>query len=152
MGNGYLVLKALHLIGIISWMAGLLYLFRLYVYHRNETVKAVQARFCLMERRLWLAITVPAAWASTLTGLAMLVLRGCELLAQGWFVTKLVLVVMLVVVHGMAGTLREQFIQPPYPFSSRFLRILNEVPTLLMVGIVFLVVLQPGWWVWTCNF
>ncbi len=147
---GYLILKAIHVIGIISWMAGLLYLFRLYVYHRDERNKEVKERFCVMEYRLWMTITVPAAWVSAATGLLMVAWRGCALLAQGWFTAKLVLVVLMLVVHGVAGGLRRRFIQAPYPFSSRFLRILNEAPTLLMVGIVFLVILQPQWWLWSC--
>ncbi len=71
------LLKAVHIMAVISWMAGLLYLYRLYVYHRAETEAVVMARFRVMERRLWLAITVPAAWLAVLTGLGMLALIPC---------------------------------------------------------------------------
>jgi protoporphyrinogen IX oxidase len=148
MGTGYLLLKALHIVAVISWMAGLLYLFRLYVYHRAESEVVVQARFRMMERRLWLAITVPAAWIAILSGLSMLSLTGCALVDQRWMSAKLVLVAALIGVHLLAGRYRRAFLMPDFPLSERAFRFLNEVPTLLMVGIVLLIVLRPDWGQW----
>jgi putative membrane protein len=138
--------KSIHIMAVISWMAGLLYLFRLYVYHRAETATVVMERFRVMERRLWLAITVPAAWVAAITGGAMIVLLPCHYLSQGWFLAKLAAVVVLVGVHLYAGVLRRGFLEPPFPLSERAFRVLNEVPTLLMIAIVLLVEFQPAWW------
>jgi putative membrane protein len=140
-----LLLKSLHILAVISWMAGLLYLFRLYVYHRAESETVVQTRFRLMERRLWYAITVPAAWVAALSGAEMIHLYGCAYATQGWLLAKLGLAVLLVGVHLLAGRYRKAFLEPPFPLTERAFRVLNEVPTLLMIGIVLLVVLQPYW-------
>ena len=143
-----LLLKSLHIIAVISWMAGLLYLFRLYVYHRGESEAVVMERFRVMERRLWLAITVPAAWVTALTGLAMIAMLPCVYLPQGWLTLKLLLVAGLLAVHFLAGRQRKQFLEPPFPLHERAFRFLNEAPTLLMIAIVLLVEFQPAWWRW----
>ena len=143
-----LLLKTLHILGVITWMAGLLYLLRLYVYHRAETEEVVMARFRVMERRLWLAITVPAAWIAVLAGLGMIALLPCHYLPQGWMTLKLLLVAALLAVHFLAGRTRKRFFEPPFPLSEKAFRFLNEVPTLLMIGIVVLVVFQPELWKW----
>ena len=143
-----LLLKSLHIMGVISWMAGLLYLYRLYVYHRMETEQVVTDRFEVMERRLWRGITVPAAWISSLTGLGMIALQPCFYLPQGWLTLKLLLVVALLVSHFQAGYYRRRFLTQPFPRTHVAFRVLNEVPTLLMIGIVLLVVFQPQWWTW----
>jgi len=143
-----LLLKSLHIVAVIAWMAGLLYLYRLFVYHRVETEAVVMERFRVMERRLWFAITVPAAWLAALTGLGMIASLPCYYLPQGWLTLKLSLVVALLIVHFLAGRYRRAFLEPPFPLTERAFRILNEVPTLLMIGIVFLVEYQPGWWHW----
>lgn len=143
-----LSLKSLHIMAVISWMAGLLYLFRLYVYHSAEAEPVVMERFRVMERRLWLAITVPAAWLAALTGLGMIALLPCLYLPQGWMSLKLLLVAGLLVVHFMAGRYRKAFLEPPFPLSEKAFRFLNEAPTLLMILIVLLVEFQPAWWRW----
>ncbi len=148
MGSWYLLLKSVHIMAVISWMAGLLYLFRLYVYHRAESEAVVQARFRVMERRLWFAITVPAAWVAGLTGLGIMALVGCAVAGQLWLAVKLALVVALLAVHLLAGRWRRAFLEPPLPLSERAFRILNEVPTLLMIGIVLLAVFKPAWGWW----
>ncbi len=148
MSNWLLLFKSIHIIGVIAWMAGLLYLYRLYVYHRSETEPAVMERFRVMERRLWLAITVPAAWVAVLAGLAMLFASPCAYLPQGWMTLKLVLVVWLLAVHFMAGEYRKEFLEEPFPLSEKAFRVLNEVPTVLMIAIVLLVVFRPYWWLW----
>ncbi len=144
----YLLLKSLHVLAVISWMAGLLYLIRLYVYHRAETEAVTMQRFQVMERRLWLGITVPAAWTAAITGAGMIALLPCALLPQGWLTLKLLLVLLLVGVHLQAGRYRRAFLQPPFPLSERAFRVLNEVPTVLMIGIVLLVEFKPAWWYW----
>jgi len=145
----YLTLKSLHIIAVISWMAGLLYLYRLFVYHRPERSSDVMARFRVMERRLWRAITVPAAWLAGLTGAGMLWLIPCSMLSQGWMTLKLLLVAGLLVAHFLAGHYRKRFLKRPFPLTEVSFRVLNEVPTLLMIGIVFLVEFQPAWWQWS---
>lgn len=144
----FLLLKSLHIVAVIAWMAGLLYLYRLYVYHRTETEAVVLARFEVMERRLWRAITVPAAWAAVLAGLGIVALQPCVYLPSGWFQLKLLLVAALLTVHFGAGRYRKAFLKPPFPLTGRAFRVLNEVPTLLMIGIVLLVVFRPDWWFW----
>lgn len=144
----YLLLKSLHIMAVISWMAGLLYLFRLFVYHRAEAEAVVMARFRVMERRLWYAITVPAAWMAVLTGAGILALQPCSFLPSGWMQLKLLLVLGMLHIHFKAGRYRKGFLEPPFPLTERAFRFLNEVPTLLMIGIVLLVVFRPGWWFW----
>ena len=143
-----LALKSLHIIAVISWMAGLLYLYRLYVYHRAESEAVVRSRLRVMERRLWLAITVPAAWLASLSGLGLIALLPCFYLPQGWLSVKLLLVALLLVVHLLAGRYRKAFLEPPFPLSEKAFRFLNEAPTLLMIAIVLLVEFQPAWWRW----
>lgn len=143
-----LLLKSLHIVAVIAWMAGLLYLYRLFVYHRVETEAVVMDRFRTMEQRLWFAITVPAAWVAALTGLGMVASLPCHYLPQGWLTLKLLLAAGLLIVHVLAGRYRRAFLEPPFPLTERAFRILNEVPTLLMIGIVFLVEYQPDWWHW----
>lgn len=134
--------KAFHIVAVISWMAGLLYLFRLYIYHNDETEAVVRQRFEVMERRLLHAITNPAAVATLVTGLAVIYLNP-DLLHAGWFRWKLVLVGCLFGVHGSAARMRKTLLAANHPYKGVFLRLLNEVPTLLMIGIVLLAVLKP---------
>jgi len=139
-------LKALHVMAIISWMAGLLYIFRLYVYHAMETESVVMDRFQVMERRLWKAITVPAAWVSALTGFGMIGLAYDHFIAQPWLHVKLILVFALFGVHFYAGHLRKRLLETPHAYSHKFFRVMNEIPTLLMIGIVILVIVKPSLW------
>jgi putative membrane protein len=137
-----LSLKALHIVAVMSWMAGLLYLPRLFVYHcaaapgsdLSETLK-------VMERRLFRAIMTPAMIAAWVLGLAMAWRSGW--FAAGWFYAKLVLVVALSGCHDYFGRALKDFATDRNTKPARFYRIVNEVPTLLMIGIVFLVVLKP---------
>ena len=149
MDNVFLALKTLHIVSVIAWMAGLLYIYRLFVYHALEKEAVVWERFQVMERRLWRAITIPAAWSATLAGLSMIALQPCHFLSQGWFTLKLVLVVGLWGVHLAAGRYRVALQQNPAAYPARTFRVLNEVPTLLMILIVALVVFQPPWWTWS---
>ncbi|MGA1020855.1 MAG: protoporphyrinogen oxidase HemJ [Candidatus Puniceispirillales bacterium] len=139
----YLWIKALHILAIISWMAGLLYLPRLYVYHAMvEKGSARDMTFQLMERRLLKAIMNPAMIASFLFGFWMVLLNP-DLLSQGWFHVKLALVFLLAGVHGKFSVMRKAFAEGRASHSDRYYRIWNEAPTVLMIVIVIMVVVQP---------
>jgi putative membrane protein len=138
----YLWLKALHIIAIIAWMAGMLYLPRLFVYHCEAAVGSVQSEtFKVMERRLLRAIINPAMVASWVLGL-WLAWSG-NFLSAPWLYGKLVLVLAMSAVHGMLARWTKDFAADRNRHSQRFFRIMNEVPTLLMIGIVILVVVKP---------
>jgi putative membrane protein len=138
----YLWLKALHIIAIIAWMAGMLYLPRLFVYHCEAAVGSVQSEtFKVMERRLLRAIINPAMIASWVLGL-WLAWSG-NFLSAPWLHGKLVLVLAMSAVHGMLARWTKDFGADRNRHSQRFFRIMNEVPTLLMIGIVILVVVKP---------
>lgn len=135
--------KALHVISVISWMAGLLYLPRLFVYHCEVPTGSAQSElFKVMERRLLRAIMTPAMIASFVFGIWMLILTP-EWLKQGWMHGKLVLVLALAASHMAMARYRREFAEDRNSHNQRFFRILNEAPTLLMVGIVILVIVKP---------
>jgi putative membrane protein len=135
-------LKALHVVAIISWMAGMLYLPRLFVYHSEAKTGSVQSEtFKVMERRLLRAIMNPAMAVAWVTGLWLAWNAGY--FHDGWLHGKLLLVVLLSGVHGMLSRHRRDFAADRNRHSQKFYRIINEVPTLLMVGIVILVIVKP---------
>jgi TIGR00701 family protein len=141
-GEGYLWLKALHVIAIISWMAGLLYLPRLFVYHCEvEPGSAASETFKVMERRLLKAIMHPAMALSWAVGLYLAVSGG--LFLEGWFHVKLTLVVLMTVSHFMMMKWKNDFAADRNVRPQRFFRVVNEVPTLLMIAIVVLAVVKP---------
>jgi putative membrane protein len=137
--------KALHIISVIAWMAGMLYLPRLFVYHCAAEVGSVQSEtFKVMERRLLRAIINPAMVATWVFGLWLVWLTWPGGWAYaGWFQAKLALVIVMSGVHGMLSRYRRDFAADENRHSERFYRILNEVPTLLMIAIVLLVVIKP---------
>ena len=139
----YLWVKALHVISIIAWMVGLLYLPRLYVYHAMVEQGSARAEtFELMERRLLKAIMNPAMIASFIFGF-WLVLINPDLLQQGWFHAKLLLVFLMAGCHGIFGRMRRQLADGTTNRSDRYYRYWNEVPTVLMIAIVILAIVQP---------
>ena len=138
----YRIILALHLVAVISWMAAILYLYRLFVYHREETEHVVKERFQMMEKRLSMIILLPAALGSLIFGIVLLALSP-GLMQERWMWAKLVLVVFLLGLTHFAGSLRRRLAAGSCPYSGRALRILNEIPALLMIGIIFLVILQP---------
>jgi putative membrane protein len=138
----FLTVKSLHLISIISWMAGILYLFRLFVYHVEETEPIVKARLHTMQWRLYRYITLPAMVASLVFGIALLRI-DTHLLAMPWLHAKLLFVGGLIGMTLFGSAQIEDLKQGTCTYSSRTFRMLNEVPTLLMIAIVFLVVLKP---------
>ena len=139
----YDVIKALHLISVMSWMAGLLYLPRLFVYHAETTVRSVRAEtFKVMERRLLKAIMNPAMIASFVFGIWMIVLAP-GLLYEPWMHVKILCVLLMAGCHGVFSKMRRRLENDEPPRPPRAYRIWNEVPTVLMVIIVFMAVVKP---------
>jgi len=139
----YEIIKSLHIISVISWMVGLLYLPRLFVYHADAPTGSVQAEtFKVMERRLLKAIMTPAMIASFIFGLWMLALNP-ELLNELWFHVKFSAVFLLAGVHGKFSKMRRLLENDEKPLSSKSYRIWNEVPTVLMIIIVVMAVAKP---------
>ena len=139
----YEIIKSLHIISIISWMVGLLYLPRLFVYHANAPTGSVQAEtFKVMERRLLKAIMTPAMIASFIFGLWMCALN-LELFSEPWFHVKFAAVFLLAGVHGKFSKMRRLLENDEKPLSSKSYRIWNEVPTVLMIIIVVMAVAKP---------
>jgi putative membrane protein len=142
MENIYPWIKVLHIVGVIAWMAGLLYLPRLFVYHVDATVGSPQSEtFKIMERRLFRAIMNPAMIVVWVTGPYLAYLGSVW--AQPWLISKLVLVVVLTFAHHAFSRWRKNFERDENNHSARFFRIANEVPTILLIAIVIFVVLKP---------
>lgn len=138
----YLWLKAFHVIAVIAWMAGMLYLPRLFVYHCDVPVGSPQSEtFKVMERRLLKAIINPAMIAAWVLGLILAWQGGW--FQAGWLHGKLLLVLVLSGVHGYLARFVKDFAADRNQRTARFYRVLNEVPTLLMIGIVILVIVKP---------
>jgi len=134
----------LHIIAVISWMAGLLYLPRLFVYHATTTEPAVSEQFKIMEHKLFFYIMNPAALVTVVSGFWLMVLYlGQSDASWGWLLVKLVLALLLVIYHVVCGWYVFQFKANQNCHSHRYYRWFNEVPTVLMVGIVVLVVVKP---------
>lgn len=139
----YLWLKALHVIAVISWMAGMLYLPRLYVYHADTEIGSAQSEtFKIMERRLLRYITNPAMIAAWLAGGAMLY-ASPSLLSDGWMHAKLTAVILLSAAHGVLSKRRREFERDENTKNAKYYRILNEVPTVLMIIAVVMVIVRP---------
>ena len=140
----YDVIKALHLISVMSWMVGLLYLPRLFVYHAETTVGSVRAEtFKVMERRLLKAIMNPAMIASFVFGIWMIVLAP-GLLYEPWMHVKILCVLLMAGCHGVFSKMRRRLENDEPPQPPRAYRIWNEVPTVLMVIIVFMALVKPS--------
>jgi protoporphyrinogen IX oxidase len=138
----YVWIKALHVVAIISWMAGMLYLPRLFVYHCAADVGSKQSEtFKVMERRLLKGIINPAMIVTWLAGLYLVWAGGWY--KSGWFQTKFLLVLILSGVHGMFARWTKDFAADRNTHNQRFYRFINEVPTVLMIGIVILVIVKP---------
>jgi putative membrane protein len=142
LGEAYLWIKALHVISVIAWMAGMLYLPRLYVYHCRAEAGGVQSEtFKVMERRLLRAIINPAMIASWVFGV-MLVIHG-DLWREGWMHAKLALLIAMQLVHAGFARWRRHFAADANRHGERFYRVMNEVPTVLMIVIVVLAIVRP---------
>ena len=142
--NTYLLFKSLHLISVISWMAGLLYLPRIFVYHaeNNSEIKTSEI-FKIMEKKLFFYIMTPAMILSWIFGLLLIHSIGFQELAQTWMLLKIVFVVILTVYHIYLGSLLNQFKLDSNKHSHKFYRFINEIPTILLILIVFVVIFKP---------
>ena len=138
--NSYLLFKSLHLIAVISWMAGLLYLPRIFVYHSENSNEIISNVFKTMERKLFYYIMTPAMVLSWLFGLLLIHEIGFDQLTYLWLQLKLALVILLTVYHFYLGLLLNQFKLDQNKKTSRFYRYINEIPTLLLILIVFIVI------------
>ena len=141
--NSYLLFKSLHLVAVISWMAGLLYLPRIFVYHSQNNNEIITSVFKTMERKLFLYIMTPAMILSWLFGLILIHEIGFAELASLWLQLKLVLIVILTAYHFYLGILLKKFEFDQNEKSSKFYRYINEIPTLLLILIVFVVIFKP---------
>ena len=141
--NSYLLFKSLHLIAVISWMAGLLYLPRIFVYHSENNKEIISNVFKTMERKLFYYIMTPAMILSWLFGLALIHEIGFEQLANFWLQLKIILVILITAYHFYLGFLLNQFKLDQNNKTSKFYRYINEIPTFLLILIVFIVVFKP---------
>ena len=142
--NTYLLFKSLHLISVISWMAGLLYLPRIFVYHaQNNSEPIISKVFKIMEKKLFFYIMTPAMILSWLFGLLLIHEIGFEQLGQIWMILKLVFVVLLTIYHFYLGSILNQFKLNLNQHSHNFFRYINEIPTILLILIIFVVIFKP---------
>ena len=142
--NFYLLFKSLHLISVISWMAGLLYLPRIFVYHaQNKDDIQISDVFKVMERKLFFYIMTPAMILSWIFGLLLIHEIGFKQLSQTWMLLKLFFVVLLTVYHFYLGKTLNQFKLDQNKHSHKFFRVINEIPTILLILIVFVVIFKP---------
>ena len=133
-------LKALHIIAVVAWMAGLLYLPRLFVYHAACEDAPGRARFCLMESRLYRRIMGPAMAAAVVLGFAVM---GVGRFSGAWLWSKIALAALLVAFHVWCGRCVRQFARDQNPHSEKTFRIANEIPAVLLIAVVILVVVKP---------
>ncbi len=141
--NFYLLFKSLHLISVISWMAGLLYLPRIFVYHAEAKENSQKETFKIMERKLYNYIMMPAMILSWLFGLALIHSLSFSIFSELWMQIKIVSVLLLTHYHFFLGKTLRSFAQDDNTRTSKFFRIINEIPTILLIVIVFVVVFKP---------
>ena len=142
--NFYLLFKSLHLISVISWMAGLLYLPRIFVYHaENSSEKKTSEIFKTMERKLFFYIMTPAMILSWIFGVILIHIIGLQQIGQTWMVLKIIFVIILTLYHFYLGKILAQFKIDQNSHSHKFYRFINEIPTLLLILIVFVVIFKP---------
>ena len=142
--NYYLLFKSLHLISVISWMAGLLYLPRIFVYHsENSDDRKISDVFKIMEKKLYFYIMTPAMILSWIFGLLLIHSIGFQQLGQTWMVLKIIFVIFLTLYHFYLGKTLNQFKFDQNTHSHKFYRLINEIPTILLILIVFVVIFKP---------
>ena len=147
--NTYLLFKSIHLIAVISWMAGLLYLPRIFVYHseavRDNKSEDLTSTFKVMERKLFIYIMNPAMIVSWIFGLLLIHTIGMNNFGFIWLQLKLVFVIILTIYHFFLFQCLSNFAKNNNSFSPKFYRIINEIPTILLIGIIIVVVFKPLW-------
>ena len=141
--NFYLLFKSLHLIAVISWMAGLLYLPRIFVYHSEATHNSQREIFEVMEKKLYNYIMMPAMLLSWLFGILLIHSLGFGIFQELWMQIKITLVTSLTFYHFLLGNYLNDFKLKDNKKSSRFFRVINEVPTIILIVVVFVVVFKP---------
>ena len=145
--NTYLLFKSIHLIAVISWMAGLLYLPRIFVYHseavQNNKSQDLIETFKVMERRLLVYIMNPAMIVSWIFGVLLIHTIGMDNFGSIWLQLKLAFVIILTIYHFFLFQCLKKFVENRNTYSSKFYRIINEIPTVLLIGIVLVVVFKP---------
>jgi len=142
--NSYLLFKSLHLIALVSWMAGLLYLPRIFVYHvENKEKKEATDIFEVMEKKLFYYIMRPAMIFTWIFGIVLIYLNGLEIFSQLWMQLKIVLVILLSAYNNYLRKCLVSLKDNSNTRSSKFFRIINEVPTIMLILIVFLVIFKP---------
>ena len=140
----YLTFKALHLIAVISWMVGLLYLPRIFVYHvENVQKKEVVDVFEVMEKRLYLYIMRPAMLLTWIFGIILIYLNGIEIFSELWMQLKIFLVIFLSIYHEYLGKCLNSFKNGTNTRSAKYFRIINEIPTIILILVVFFVIFKP---------
>ena len=141
--NLYLLFKSLHLIAVISWMAGLLYLPRIFVYHSEANHDSQKSVFKTMERKLYNYIMMPAMMLSWLFGVLLIHSLGFAVFAELWMQIKIIAVIILTYYHFLLGKFLNDFAINDNKRSSKFFRTINEVPTIILIVVVFVVVFKP---------
>ena len=145
--NTYLLFKSIHLIAVISWMAGLLYLPRIFVYHseaaRDNKSEDLMSTFKVMERRLFVYIMNPAMIVSWIFGILLIHTIGMDNFGFLWLQLKLIFVIILTIYHFFLFQCLRNFTDNTNSFSPKFYRIINEIPTVLLIGIILTVVFKP---------
>ena len=145
--NSYLLFKSIHLIAVISWMAGLLYLPRIFVYHsdavKNKKSEDLISTFKVMERRLFIYIMNPAMIVSWIFGMLLIHTIGMDNFGFLWLQLKLLFVIILTIYHFFLLQCLRKFVENNNSFSPKFYRIINEIPTVLLIVIIFTVIFKP---------
>ena len=142
--NSYLLFKSLHLIAVISWMVGLLYLPRIFVYHvENNEKKQATDIFEIMEKKLYFYIMRPAMIITWLFGIILIYINGVEILFQAWMQIKIILVILLSIFHEYLGRCLYSLKNNTNTRSTKYFRIINELPTIILILVVFIVIFKP---------
>ena len=145
--NTYLLFKSIHLIAVISWMAGLLYLPRIFVYHseaiQNNKSEDLMSTFKVMERRLFIYIMNPAMIVSWIFGILLIHAIGMENFGSLWLQLKLFFVIILTIYHIFLLQCLRKFAENTNSFPPKFYRIINEIPTVLLIGVIFIIIFKP---------
>ena len=142
--NYYLFFKSLHLIAVVSWMAGLLYLPRIFVYHAEKINELnISNTFKIMERKLMNYIMLPSMILSWIFGIFLIAINGAQVMGSFWLTIKLILVILLTIYHFFLLSCVSKFANNMNNYSSKFYRIINEIPTILLIIIVFIIIYKP---------
>ncbi|MDB3888827.1 protoporphyrinogen oxidase HemJ [Candidatus Pelagibacter sp.] len=142
--TSYLLFKSLHLIAVVSWMAGLLYLPRIFVYHvENNKKKQATDIFEVMEKRLYFYIMRPAMILTWLFGIILIYINGIEIFSQFWIQLKLTLIILLSIFNEHLGKCLNALKNNTNKRSAKYFRIINEIPTIILILTVFIVIFKP---------